>query len=49
MFGLDFKGMIAWIAAGSIFDTVHGVSNLVAGFLVIPMVNLLRRIDKIKQ
>ena len=49
MFGLDFKGMIAWIAAGSIFDTVHGVSNLVVGFLVIPMVNLLRRIDKIKQ
>lgn len=46
MFGLDFKGMISWVAAGSLFDTVHGVSNFAAGFLVVPMVKLLKRIDK---
>ena len=48
MFGLDFKGMITWISAGAIFDTVHGVSNFFAGLLVIPMVNMLKRIDKSK-
>lgn len=46
MFGLDFKGLISWIAAGSVFDTVHGISNFFAGFLVLPMVKLLRKIDK---
>ena len=46
MFGLDFKGMITWISAGAIFDTVHGVSNLFAGLLIMPVANLLRRIDK---
>ena len=49
MFGLDFKGMITWISAGAIFDTVHGVSNFFAGMLVIPMVNLLKKIDKSKK
>lgn len=49
MFGLDFKGMISWIAAGSLFDTVHGVSNFVAGFLVVPLVSLLGRLEKVKK
>lgn len=48
MFGLDFKGFITWISAGAIFDTVHGVSNFFAGLLVLPMANLLKRIDKSK-
>ena len=48
MFGLDFKGMITWLSAGAVFDTVHGVSNFFAGFLIVPMVNLLRKIDKAK-
>jgi energy-coupling factor transport system substrate-specific component len=48
MFGLDFKGLITWISAGAIFDTVHGVSNFFAGLLIVPMVNLLRKIDKAK-
>lgn len=49
MFGLDFKQMIAWIGAGSLFDTMHGVGNFAAGFLVVPLVNLLKRIDKIRK
>jgi energy-coupling factor transport system substrate-specific component len=48
MFGLDFKGLITWISAGAIFDTVHGVSNFFAGLLVLPMAKLLKRIDKSK-
>ena len=29
LFGLDFKGTIAWIAAGLPWDFVHGVSNFI--------------------
>ena len=46
MFGLGFKGMIAWIAAGALFDIVHAAGNLAAGLLVLPVTKLLRKIDK---
>lgn len=49
MFGLGFKQMITWISSGAIFDIVHGISNFFAGFLIIPMTNLLKRIDKLKK
>lgn len=43
MFGLDFKGAIAWIAAGLYFDMLHGVGNLVLGALLIyPTVKILK-------
>ena len=45
-FGLDFKGMLTWIAAGSLFDTIHGVSNLLCGTLIVPIVMLLKKADK---
>lgn len=47
MFGLDFRGMLAWIIAGLPYDCVHGVANLCVGILIAPMVSLLRRLDKI--
>lgn len=47
MFGLDFRGMIAWIIAGLPYDCVHGVANLCVGILIAPMVALLRRLDKV--
>lgn len=46
LFGLDFKGMIAWIAAGLPWDCIHGVSNFFCGILIVPIVsaiNLARR------
>ncbi len=46
LFGLSFDGMIAWIVAGLPWDFVHGVSNLVCGMLVVPLISLLRKIDK---
>ena len=49
VFGLDFKGMIAWIAAGFTFDVIHGISNLLCGTLICPLVSLLKRIEKITQ
>ncbi len=45
-FGLDFKGMLAWIVAGLPFDAIHGVSNLFCGFLILPLVSVLKRAEK---
>lgn len=47
MFGLDFNGMIAWIAAGFTFDMIHGLGNLVLGAaLIYPAVKILKQTDK---
>ena len=46
MFGLDFKGMLAWIAAGFPFDVIHGISNLCCGVLIVPIVKLLKNSEK---
>ena len=44
MFGLDFEGMVAWIVAGLPFDLLHAVGDLLAGFLILPMSELLLRL-----
>lgn len=46
LFGLNFDGMIAWIAAGLPFDLLHGLGNLVAGFLILPLTALLSKLAK---
>lgn len=45
MFGLSFEEMLVWIAAGATFDIIHGISNFVAGFLVLPLSELLFRLE----
>ena len=45
LFGLDFRGMIAWIVAGLPWDAVHGTSNLLCGVLIYPLVKALQRIE----
>lgn len=47
MFGLDFRGMVAWIIAGFPYDCVHGIANLCVGILIAPIVSLLRRLDRV--
>lgn len=47
MFGLDFKGTIAWIIAGLPYDCIHGVANLCVGILIVPTVKLLKKLDRI--
>lgn len=42
LFGLHFKGMIAWIVAGLPWDFIHGVSNFFCGILIVPVISLLR-------
>ena len=45
-FGLNFKGTLAWIAAGLPFDITHAVGNLLAGILVMPLSKLLQKITQ---
>ena len=45
MFGFDFKQTIAWIIAGLPFDALHGVGNLLAGMLILPLSELLKKIQ----
>lgn len=47
MYGLDWRGMVAWIVAGLPFDAIHGVGNLLTGLLIVPMVDLLNRLNRI--
>ena len=44
MFGFDFKQTVAWIIAGLPFDALHGVGNLFAGMLILPLSELLKKI-----
>lgn len=43
MFGLNFKQTVAWIIAGLPWDAVHGVGNLCAGILIVPLEGLLKK------
>ena len=47
-FGLSFSGMIKWIIAGLPYDLIHGFGNLVAGFLIYPLITLLDKLNKQK-
>ena len=44
-FGLSFKGMLTWIAAGLPFDILHGAGNLAAGALIYPLSRLIINIE----
>ena len=46
LFGLNFKELLVWIAAGSLFDITHAVGNMAACTLVLPLVALLSRLEK---
>ncbi len=46
LFGLDFRGMLLWIAQGFPFDVLHGIGNFAAGFLILPLTALLKKLSK---
>lgn len=47
LFGLNFKGMLAWIVAGFPFDIMHGTSNLICGFLfIVPLILILKKMER---
>ena len=45
MFGLGWKELTAWVVAGFPFDALHALGDLAAGLLIIPLWNLLAKID----
>lgn len=45
-FGYNFEQTLAWIAAGFPWDIAHCVGNFAAGFLIAPLVKLIRKLDK---
>lgn len=46
LYGLDFKGTMAWIISGLPWDFVHGVSNFFCGILIVPIILILRRAER---
>jgi energy-coupling factor transport system substrate-specific component len=46
LFGLSFDAMIAWIIAGLPWDFIHGVSNFFCGMLIVPIITVLRRMER---
>ncbi|MCM1539709.1 MAG: hypothetical protein NC121_00430 [Blautia sp.] len=46
LYGLSFKGMVAWIVAGLPWDFVHGVSNFFCGILITPIILALRLAER---
>ena len=47
MYGMNFKAMIAWILTGIPFDITHGIGNLLAGLLIVPMEQALNVAKKV--
>ena len=49
MFGLNFKQTLLWIVAGLPWDVVHGIGNLLAGMLVVPLSTLIEKLLKTRR
>ena len=46
MFGFNLEQTIAWIVSGLPFDMIHGISTFAVGFMILPLVNLLNKLNK---
>ncbi len=46
MFGFNFKQTVAWIISGIPFDLLHACGNFAAGFLVLPLSGLMKKLYK---
>ncbi len=46
LFGLSFRGMVAWILAGLPWDCIHGISNFFCGMLILPIASVLRLAER---
>lgn len=46
LFGMNMKGMISWIIAGLPWDFVHGLSNFLCGILIMPVISVLRLVER---
>ena len=46
MFGFNFEQTVAWIISGIPFDLLHACGNFAAGFLVLPLSVLMKKLYK---
>ena len=46
MFGMNLNQMTAWIISGFAWDLAHGIGNLIAGLLIIPLSEFLQKLMK---
>lgn len=44
MYGFNFDQMLVWIAGGSVFDIIHGISNFFTGMLILPLSELIKKL-----
>lgn len=47
MYSMNWETMLGWIAVGIPFDITHGIGNLLAGFLILPMERALNIAKKV--
>ena len=45
-YNLSFDAMLVWIANGLYFDMIHGLGNLGAGMLILPLSKLIIKLEK---
>ena len=45
-FHLNWEMTVAWVLAGLPFDGIHAVGNTLAGLLIVPMAELLTRLNR---
>lgn len=46
IYGFNFKQMGAWILSGLPWDLMHGAGNLVTGMLILPLSEVLRKLNQ---
>jgi energy-coupling factor transport system substrate-specific component len=46
LYGLNFQQTIAWIITGLPWDCIHAIGNLASGILILPLVQVLRRLEQ---
>ncbi|MCL2108991.1 MAG: hypothetical protein FWH20_06575 [Oscillospiraceae bacterium] len=50
MFGVrTWQGALAWVAAGFSYDILHAACNLALGILILPLCDLLKKVEHIQQ
>ena len=47
-FGMSFRVTLSWIIAGLPWDALHALGNVAGGVLIVPLKNLLLRLEKSK-
>ncbi len=45
-FGFGIEQTIAWIISGFPFDAIHGVSNLICGIMIVPLIKAMKLAHK---